>query len=128
MRWLGGRWEIPGWSEGPSMLVVDLPVGLVDVINSENGQTVVISQIAEGDSSPGLDAQLINLLLVHIERDGHAEEVAIGQAVLLNDAICYMSVYLMSILKGTVMMILGGLPFKVLLCHETCVAIVVSSP
>lgn len=63
-----------------------LLVRAVDILDGEDGQVAVISQIAEGDLSTRLDAKVVNLLLVHVQRDRHTEEGAIGKAESLNNA------------------------------------------
>ena len=68
---------------------MSLLVSLVDVLDGEDGQTAVVSQIAQCDPGAGLDAELVNLLLVDIQSDGHGEEGAIGQTEGLNDTISY---------------------------------------
>lgn len=70
-----------------SEIEMSLLVSLVDVLDGEDGQTAVVSQIAQRDSGAGLDAELVNLLLVDIQSDGHGEEGAIGQTEGLNDTI-----------------------------------------
>lgn len=70
---------------------MNLLVGLVDILNGEDSQTAVISQIAQSDLVAGLDAQLVDLLLVDIEGDGHGEEGAIGQTEVLDGAVFIMS-------------------------------------
>lgn len=66
---------------------MNLLVGLVDVVDGEDGQAAVVSQIAQSDPGAGLEAQLVNLLLVDIQGDGHGEEGAIGQTEGLNNAV-----------------------------------------
>lgn len=82
----------------------NLPVGLVDILNSEDGQVAVVSQVAQGDAGTRLDGELIDALLGHIESDGHGEKVAIGETIVLDDAVV------------------------VLLGHETCVGVPRSVP
>lgn len=66
---------------------VDLLVGLVNVLNGEDSQVPVVSEVAQGDASAGLQRELIDRLLSHVEGNGHAEEHAIGKTVLLDDTV-----------------------------------------
>lgn len=61
-------------------------VGSVDILNSEDSEVSVVTEISEGDSGTGLDSQLLDVLLINVEVDGHGKEVAIDKAVVLNDA------------------------------------------
>lgn len=61
-------------------------VGSVDILNSEDSEVSVVTEISEGDSGTGLDSKSLNVLLIDVEVDGHGEEVAIGKAVVLNNA------------------------------------------
>lgn len=63
-----------------------LLVRAIDILDGEDGQVAVISQIAESDLGTRLDAKVVNLLLVHVQRDRHTEEGAIGKAESLNNA------------------------------------------
>lgn len=64
-----------------------LLVGSVDILDSQDGEVVVVARVAEGESGTGLNAQGIDLLLVDIEGDGHGEEEAIGETVILDDTV-----------------------------------------
>lgn len=61
-------------------------VWLVDVLDRQDGQVAVITVVAQGKPGTGLDAEPLDLGLVDVERDGHAEEGAIGQTVVLDDS------------------------------------------
>ena len=58
----------------------------VDILDGENGKISVVAEISESDFGTGLDSQLLDGLLVNVEVDGHGEEGAIGEAVVLNNA------------------------------------------
>ena len=62
-------------------------VGAVDVLNSEDGKVAVVARVAQGDARTSLEAEGINLLLVDIEGDGHAEEQAASKTVVLDDTL-----------------------------------------
>lgn len=64
-------------------------VRLVDVVNGQNRKVAIISQIAQGHSLTSLQTQLLDGLFRQIEGDGHTEEDAIGETVLLDNAIEY---------------------------------------
>lgn len=72
--------------------LVDL-VGAVDVLDGQNGQVGVVARVAEGQSGAGLDAKGVNLLLVDVESNGHAEKQTIGKTVILDDAIVVLLVH-----------------------------------
>lgn len=63
-----------------------LLIGLINILNGEDGEVSLIAEISEGDAGAGLDAQLVDGLLVDVQVDGHAEEGAVGEAVGLNNA------------------------------------------
>lgn len=67
-------------------LVIYSLVGSVDVVDGQDGQVAVITEIAQGDALAGLEAELVNGLLRQVQGDGHGEEDAIGETVLLDDA------------------------------------------
>ena len=68
------------------LLVLELEVGLVEVLDSQDGKASVVSRVAEGDSSALLETELLDLLLRDIESDGHGEEVAVLEAQGVPDA------------------------------------------
>lgn len=63
-----------------------LLVGLVDILDGEDGEVSLVAEISEGEAGARLDAQLVDGLLVDVQVDGHAEEGAVGEAVGLNNA------------------------------------------
>lgn len=65
----------------------DLLVGLVDVLNGQDGQVAVIPEVAQCDLLAGRKAKLINLRLGHVQGDGHGKENAIGETVVLDDPV-----------------------------------------
>jgi hypothetical protein len=62
-------------------------VGPVDILDGQDGEGAVVTEIAQGDTSTGLDAEVVDGLLGHVQVDGHAEEVAVDETVVLDDAI-----------------------------------------
>lgn len=66
---------------------VDSLVGLVDVLDGQDGQVAVIAEVSQGDPLAGLQAKLVNLGLGKIEGDGHGEKNAILEAVLLDNSV-----------------------------------------
>lgn len=80
-----------------------LLVWFVYILDGQDGQIPVISEVAQRNLRAGLDGELINLCLVDVEGDGHAEEQAILEAVLLDDSVV------------------------ILLGHETCVTKTIAS-
>jgi hypothetical protein len=67
-----------------SLLVLVRPVYVVDC---NNGEVAVVAEVAESNASGGLNANLINKRLRHVEADRHGEEVAISESVVGNDAV-----------------------------------------
>ena len=63
-----------------------LLVGLVNVLDGEDGQVTVVTEIAQRYPRAGLERELVDGVLAHVEGDGHTEERAAGEPVLLDDA------------------------------------------
>lgn len=59
-------------------------VWLVHILDCDDSQIAVISEVAKGDASTGLDTQFANGLFRHVKADGHAEEVSIRKAQVLD--------------------------------------------
>ena len=62
-----------------------LLVRLVDIVDGEDGQVPVVAEIAQGHPHARLERELVDGLLRHVQSNGHAEEHAIGEAVVLDD-------------------------------------------
>lgn len=62
-------------------------VGTVDVVNGQDSQVAVVTEVAQGDPSAGLEVVLGDNLLGDIEGDGHGEKVAIGKTDVFADAV-----------------------------------------
>lgn len=62
-------------------------VGAVDVVDGQDGQVAVITEVTQSDAATGLQLQSINLLLGDIEGNGHGEDIAIGKAAVLADTV-----------------------------------------
>lgn len=60
-------------------------VGAVDVVNGQDGQVAVVTEVTQGDAATGLQLESIDFLLGDVEGDGHGEDIAIGKAVVSND-------------------------------------------
>lgn len=94
-------------------------VGAVDVINGQDGQIAVVTEVTQGNARTGLELVVVDDLLVDIEGDGHGEDVAIGKAAVLADAMHMPSVFL----GGDHFhsnRIIQSIPVIVGLVHETC--------
>ena len=59
----------------------------VDIVDGEDGEVALVAEVAEGDARTGLGTQLLDGGLVDVEGDGHAEEDAVLEAVVLYDAV-----------------------------------------
>ena len=89
-------------------------VGPVDVVDGQDGEVAVVAQVTEGDAGAGLGAQLVDGGLVDVEGYGHAEEDAVVEAVVLDDAVrCQPPLRFIARFQGGF-----GLPIVVLLVHE----------
>lgn len=58
----------------------------VDVIDRQDGKHVVVSGVSEVDSSSGSKGKSLDVLLGHIEGDGHGEESSRGKSERVSDA------------------------------------------
>lgn len=65
----------------------DSLVRLVNVLNGQNGQIAVVTEVTQSDPLAGSQTQVVDLSLGQVESDGHGEENAIFQAVLLDDSV-----------------------------------------
>lgn len=61
-------------------------VGAVDVVNGQDGQVAVITEVTQGDARTSLELVVADGLLGGVEGDGHGEDVAIGKTAVLADA------------------------------------------
>ena len=59
----------------------------VDILDGDDGQITVISEVTKRDAGVGPDEQLVDHRLGHVEADGYAEEVPIGQPDISHDSI-----------------------------------------
>lgn len=71
----------------PSILWQNILVRLVNIIDRQDGEIAVVAEIAQGDAGAGLEAEFGDGFLGHIEGDGHGEEEAGSETVLLDDAV-----------------------------------------
>lgn len=65
----------------------ELLVRTVDIVNGQNGQVPVISEVTQGDTRTGLEVIIGDGLLGDIEGDGHGEEVSISQTDIFTDTV-----------------------------------------
>ena len=56
----------------------------VHILDCQDGEIPVVSKVTQRESCAGLDGQLIDLCLVYIEGNRHAEEQAALEPVLLD--------------------------------------------
>lgn len=64
----------------------DSLIGTVDVINGQNGQVAVITEVTQSDPSTRLELVLVDHLLANIEGNGHGEDIAIRKTAVLTNA------------------------------------------
>lgn len=88
------RWKIE------NQLGLDSLVRAVDVVNGQNGQVAVVTEVTQGDAGTGLELVLVDDLLANIEGDGHGENVAIGKTAVLADAMHTPSVFFLLWFEG----------------------------
>ncbi len=65
----------------------DILVGLVHILDGDDGQVLVVSEITQRDAGAGLHPKLVDGLLGHVEGNRYAEEHAVGKTVFLDDAV-----------------------------------------
>lgn len=58
----------------------------VYVLNVHDGQVAVVTEVSEGDAGTWFDSKIVDGLLRHIKGYGHAEEIAIRQTFLVDNA------------------------------------------
>jgi hypothetical protein len=102
------------WVPTEDELGLGLLVGPVDVVDGQDDDVAVVTRVAESDAVAGLEVETLDLGLGEIEVDGHREEVAVGETVVLADAGSCQRLFLVrySILQSDT-------PIVVLLVHET---------
>lgn len=61
-------------------------VWAVDVVNRQDSQVAVISEVAKCHPGTRLDVDFIEGLLRNVQSDGHGEDVAVRQAAILDDS------------------------------------------
>ena len=66
-------------------------VWLVDIIDGNDSEIAVVAEVTKSNSSSWLDAHFINRLFGEVEANWHGEEVAIGEAVILDNAASFKS-------------------------------------
>lgn len=90
----GERWcvyVVEGWSQSNHAATTKRKyawhslVGTVDVVDGQDGQVAIITEITQGNAGAGLELVLVDGLLVHVEGNGHGEDIAIGKATVLAD-------------------------------------------
>lgn len=102
---------IVGTKDLDSLLLL---VGAVDVVDSDDGQVAVVSEVTEGDAGTGLCLDFVNRLLEDIKTDGHREQVAVDETVVVDHTVRRSVCAIDHSLSGI------GIPIVVLLVHETC--------
>ena len=65
----------------------NLLVRLVDVLDGDDGNVVLITEVTESDTSTRLDSHLLNVLLGDVEVDWHGEEVSVSETGLSADTV-----------------------------------------
>lgn len=61
-------------------------IGAVNIVNGQNGQVAVVTEIAQGNAGASLELVVVDDLLGHVEGNGHGEDIAIGQTAVLANA------------------------------------------
>jgi hypothetical protein len=67
-------------------LGLGLLVGPVDILDGQDADVAVVAVVTESDTGAGLEAHALDLVLGKVEVDGHGEEVAVGETVVLANA------------------------------------------
>ncbi len=79
--------SVPGARLGAWKVRIRSLVGLVYIFHGQDGQIAVVPLVAQRNSRALLNANLLDRVRGKIQGDGHAEESAVGQAILLNNAV-----------------------------------------
>jgi hypothetical protein len=61
-------------------------VGLVHILDRQDGQKAIIPKVSQRDPRTRLDIELGYCLLGKVERDGNAEQIAVCKADIIDDA------------------------------------------
>lgn len=61
-------------------------VRAVDIVNGQDGQIAIVSEVAQGDAGAGLELAFVDNGLGHIQGDGHGEEVAVSETDIFANA------------------------------------------
>lgn len=64
----------------------NLLVGLVDVIDRQDSEVAVVTQIAQSNADASLEADLVDGVLVDVQSNGHGKESTARQTVLLDNS------------------------------------------
>lgn len=73
--------------ESPFLSSSDLLVWLVDILDVNDSQIAVVTEIAQCNACSRFYAELLDQCFGDVESNGHGEEVAVRKAVILNNAI-----------------------------------------
>lgn len=68
------------------MRVPNSLIGAVNVVNGQNSQVAVVTEIAQGNAGASLELVVVDDLLGHVEGNGHGEDMTIGQTAVLANA------------------------------------------
>lgn len=68
-------------------------VRAVDIINCQDGQVAVVTEVTESNTSTRLKLVLIDHLLANIKGNRHGEDIAISKTTILTDTIHTPSVF-----------------------------------
>lgn len=60
-------------------------VGFVNILNRQDGEVAIIPEVPQGNPLTGCQAKLLDFGLGQVKGDGHGEQEAIGETVLLYD-------------------------------------------
>jgi hypothetical protein len=81
------------WITAENLLGLLLLVWLVDIVDVQNSEVAVVAAVAECDASAGLDTKSVDVLLGQIQANGHREQVAICETVVLHDTVVVLLVH-----------------------------------
>lgn len=68
-------------------------VRAVDIVNGEDGQIAIVSEVSQGDAGAGLELAFIDNGLGHVQGDGHGEEVAVGETDIFANTVIVLLVH-----------------------------------
>lgn len=100
------------WIAAKDLLRLKVLIWLVNIVDSQDGQVAIITEIPKSQSGSWCNAVIGDSLLRDIESDGHGEDVSVEKAVVGNNTTSCISC-------GNIVYGVYYLPIVISLVHET---------